>query len=90
MWFSDNRKFNKRIGTTLNLYPRGDGIFEFDSERDKENDLVPSSNDKFYAPHGHSEYIFDEGKSIHHLHKCKSHIDDSSKANNVFHKGILS
>lgn len=60
MWFLDNKKYNKRIGTTLELSERSpacDGVFEFNSGSDAENPLTTAG---IYAPHGHSEFTFPE------------------------------
>ena len=56
MWYEDDAKYNKRIGTTLEMSEVSPGVFEFDSRSDSENALSPS--DGFFAPH--ASFLFDE------------------------------
>ena len=60
MWFLDNKRYNKRIGTTIQLQeesPDCNGVFQFDSATDAENEFTGSG---VYAPYGHAEFVFDE------------------------------
>ena len=60
MWYLDNKKYNKRIGSTLVLKAKGGNLFEFDSNNDEEN--PDASADAHYAPHGASKYVFPESR----------------------------
>lgn len=60
MWFVDNKKYNKRIGATIQLNelsPECSGKFQFSSITDAENKYTTPG---MYAPHGQKEYIFNE------------------------------
>ena len=60
MWFVDNKKYNKRIGTTVELRERSPactGVFGFDSRTEGANNFTTAG---FYAPHGHADYGFNE------------------------------
>ena len=60
MWYIDNKKYNKRVGSTLTLkeLPPCNGVFQFDSETDDEN--PETSSPGIYAPHGTASLVFDE------------------------------
>lgn len=59
MWFQDNQKYNKRIGTTLRLDEQSscNGVFEFDSKVHAANEFSTAG---IYSPYGSAEFTFNE------------------------------